>query len=510
MGASSRKFSAGERLLLLSVCLGLYVTLLDVNILGVARPTIQKALRLSLSQLQWISSVYAITVAVLILPAGKAGDRYGRRSAFLAGTCIFLVGALVSSSAAAAGAWGFEWLFGGRLLQGVGASLLLPCGLAVLSAGFSGAQRARAFGIHGSVTGLGAATAPLLGGFAVQYLGWNWIFLLNVPLIAGALICGAVAIPRDSPARRETPIDALGAFGCGLGVFAMMASLIEANRPHAPWSAVSAGLAFAALVLTLFVQYERKVVDPVVDLALLCRRDLLGAMAVAFCINAGGFALFFFFTLYLQDTLSVRPLDVGLTMMPFNVSVFLAALLAGRMMPRWGARRLMQLAMASLTMGVLLVRARIAPSASLWEFWPGLIAMGVGVGLANAPVGSAATGAVPAANTSSASGLLVFSRQVGNALGVACLALVLGSAFGVATPGTAALSLHAGTASAGTATFVDGVQRVADAAALFAALGVLGAGLVHRFTGLTRAAATSPRTPSTPSSSSIDAPCSKS
>lgn len=433
--ATRHVYSRRQWFILIAVSLGLYITLLDVNILSIAQPTIHKALALSLPQLQWVSSAYSMTVAVLILPAGKLGDRYSRKKIFLLGVTIFILGSLLSSCSGQATletTRAFSILLAGRFMQGLGAALLLPTGLSSLSNAFPGEGRNRAFGIYGSVTGLGAASAPVLGGIIVQYLDWQWIFLINIPIGCAALVfCLLGMNAQRGNTSGALPFDWGGAATAAVAVFMVIATLIGMNNASIPALTLWLTFALSVAALCLFIFVEKRAADPIVNLTLFRLPNLVGSIGVAFFINAGGFALFFFLTLYFQNILEMRPISIGLLMIPFNVSLFFSALLAGKLLSSVGPRRLMIIAMSLLAAGLLLVRIRFSADASPGEFVPGLLAMGVGIGLANAPVGATATGAVTAQNTGSASGLLVFSRQLGNAFGIAVLSLALAASYHV-------------------------------------------------------------------------------
>src|SRR5262249_30218591 len=260
-------------------------------------------------------------------------------------------------------------------------------------------------------------------GLLIQFGGWQSIFLVAVPLGLAAFALAAWAIDEPPKAAVEGKFDKAGFFTSAIGLSLLMAGFIQASETSPKQFAVTAAVGVAMLLFFAFV--ELRTDGPMVELRLFRNRNFAAPVLVAFCINATEAAIFFFLVLSLQNTLSMQPLTIGELLIPFNLTIFLAALLSGRILPLMGARATIAIALGVLAAGVALVMGGVSATTTGADLLPGLFAMGFGIGLANPPVSSTATGSVGKDHAGMASGLTVFARQIGYAFGVAALSLAL-------------------------------------------------------------------------------------
>jgi EmrB/QacA subfamily drug resistance transporter len=393
----------------------LFVSSLDVTVVNVALPALRAQLGAGPSQLQWIVDAYTLTLAVLLLLGGALGDRLGRRALFRAGLALFGLGSLGCALAP-----GPDVLIGVRVLQACGAALLQPSALSTITSSIGDPrQRARAIGVWAGVFGLAAATGPLVGGLLIDTAGWRWIFLINLPVVAAALLL-SLRLPetRDTTPR---PLDPLGISLAALAVFGFTYLLIEgAHIGYTAPAPVAAG-AIGCLSAAAFVLAERRRAHPLFPLSLLRHPGFTAATSIAvlaFAILAG-----FLFTssLYWQQVRHASAFGTGLALLPATAGIAVVSPVTGHLFHRLGARALLIAAGVALTTAAaLLITAGYAylPDAA------GYLALGIGFGLANPPITNTAVNGLPARQAGVASALATTSRQIGNTLGVAVLASV--------------------------------------------------------------------------------------
>src|SRR6478752_3568094 len=394
-GTSSR-----QRWTLLLVCTAVFMLLLDITIVSVALPSIQRDLRASLPDLQWVSAAYALVLAVLLLPAATLGDRLGRRRLFLVGLVIFTAGSL-----ACALAWTALALQLFRALQGAGGAVLFATATPLLRAEFSGAALARALGAFGATLGGATAIGPLAGGVLTDTLGWRSIFFINLP-IGVAAFAGGVARLRESRNPAGGRADWVGTALITAALTALMFALIRGNALGWASPAIVTLLAAAAVVFAGFVIYELRIAAaPMADLRLFRRRSFAATGFVAFAISATVIGMIIYLSLYVQNTLGYSPVQAGLRFLPLTVVSFTVALLTGRLIGK-------------VAMRVLL---------------PVFILAGIGLGITSTGLSSAALAAVEPARAGMASGLVSTLRQVGTATGVAVLGALYASRVTTAT-----------------------------------------------------------------------------
>jgi EmrB/QacA subfamily drug resistance transporter len=488
--------SSRQRWTLVLVCTAAFMLLLDITIVSVALPSIQRDLRASLPDLQWVSAAYALVLAVLLLPAATLGDRLGRRRLFLVGLVIFTAGSL-----ACALAWTAMALQLFRALQGAGGAVLFATATPLLRAEFSGAALARALGAFGATLGGATAIGPLAGGVLTDTLGWRSIFFVNLP-IGVAAFAGGMARLRESRNPAGGWADWVGTALITVALTALMFALIRGNALGWASPAIVALFTAAALAFAGFVTYELRIAAaPMADLRLFRRRSFAATGFVAFAISATVIGMIIYLSLYVQNTLGYSPVQAGLRFLPLSLASFAVALLTGRLIGKVAMRVLLCVAMVAAAAG-LASMAHLTATSSWLVLLPGLILAGIGLGVTSTGLASAALSAVEPAHAGMAAGLVNTLRQVGTATGVAVLGALYTSRVTTATlhtlaglpapPGAAhrlagAVASGAGTrvaavvppaaraavthaARAGTAS---GLNDVLLAAAAFAALGAI-------------------------------------
>jgi EmrB/QacA subfamily drug resistance transporter len=405
---------------LITVCTATFMLLLDITVVNVALPSIQTSLHSSFSDLQWVVDAYSLTLAAFLLTAGVVGDMFGRREVFAVGLGVFSL-----ASAVCGFATNSLMLNLSRAAQGVGGAIMFATSLALVAQAFQGRERGTAFGIYGAVIGGAVAVGPLVGGAITSGIGWRWIFFLNVPIGAVAILLtlSKVDRSRDPHTRR---IDWIGFISFSLALFMLVYALVRGN--DAGWGSpeILALLIGAGLLLAIFLVAEWRGSDPMLDLSLFRRPAMVGISVATFAIAASIFAMFLYLTLYFQDDLGYKPFDAGLRFLPISVVSFFAAPLAGRLLAKIPARYLMGSGLLLVSIGCLFM-ARTHPDSGWAVLLPGLLIAGVGVGTANPVIASASVGVVPPQRSGMASGSSNTFRQVGIATGIAALGAVFQS-----------------------------------------------------------------------------------
>ncbi|MEU5209975.1 MFS transporter [Streptomyces sp. NPDC020742] len=419
MSAQAELTRPRRRLVLAVCCTSVFLGNLNNTVLNVALPAMQRDLHSSLSGLQWTIDAYLIVLAALLMLAGSAGDRLGRRRVFRTGLALFSLGSLLCGLAPGPG-----WLIAFRIVQAVGASMLNPVAMSIITNTFSAPrERARAIGVWGAVLGVAMAMGPIVGGALVQAVGWRSIFWLNLPIGLAAFVCAARCVP-ESRAPRPRRLDPVGQ----LLVIALLGCLTYAiiEAPGTGWTAPSTlGCALAApAALLALLRYESRRSEPLVDLRVFGSAGFSGACVMAVCsfFVLGGFL--FLNTLYLQNERGLSALAAGLHLLPMAATNILTAPLSGRLTATRGARLPLLLAGASTAAGgALLAAGEIGTSgASLFAAY---VLIGIGVGLANTPLTNAAMAGMPTEQAGVAAAIVSTGRQFGQALGVAVLGALL-------------------------------------------------------------------------------------
>ncbi|MGY1609821.1 MFS transporter [Geodermatophilus sp. SYSU D00700] len=400
------------------VCLASALLLFNVTAPNVALPAIAADLAAGFETQQWVLSVYALVLASLLLAGGALGDRYGHRRCALLGLALFGAGSVLCGLSPSA-----PVLVAGRVVQGLGAAVLFPNGLALLAAEFEGPARARAVGIWGASVSGAIALGPLLGGVLVETSGWRSQFLVAAALVLPTLAVGARHL-RGGPARAGARLDWLGTTLL-TGALVLLVVVLQRAGALGWTSAATLTMATGALVLFAgFLLAEHRVRAPLIEPALLRDRTFLGATLVALVFAAAGFAPVVYLTLFLLQVGGSGPTMAGVQVAPFAVSSLAVSLLAARVVARAGVRLTLVAGLVLCGLGPALL-VGLSPDAGLLRLLPGLLVFGAGAGLVNPTMTVAALGTVDAAHSGMASGVNNTARQLGIAAGIAGLGTLL-------------------------------------------------------------------------------------
>ncbi len=420
---------------LAAMCFALFMIMLDNTVMNVALPSIQKDLGASISSLEWVINGYSLSFAVLLATGGRLGDILGRRRMFMTGVILFAISSATAGLAPSTGA-----LVASRITQGIGASLMMPATLSIITNAFPPSERGRAIGTWAGVSALALALGPLLGGFLTEHVSWRAIFYLNIPVAAGAIVTALFAVreSRDETVGRE--IDWAGTAVLTAGLTAGVLALIEGNSWGWGSERILGLIAASIALLGAFVWLEGKVRAPIVQFDFLRNRNFAGALVVAFIISFSMLGMFFFMALYIQNILGYSPLEAGVRFLPTTIVIMVVAPIAGRMTDRIGARVPIVAGLALVAVSLLL-QAQISDTSGYSSLLVPFILMGFGIGLTMSPMSTAAMNAVHVTKSGLASGLLSMSRMVGGTFGVA----VLGAIF----QGTSRTDLESGLTGSG-------------------------------------------------------------
>ena len=414
-----------------------FMTVLDIAIVNVALPSIGEHLHFAPDDLQWLITAYSLTFGGFLLLGGRAADLMGRRRVFMIGLALFTVASLACGLASSEAV-----LIIARGVQGLGAAIVSPAALSIVSTTFEeGAERNKALGIWGAVAGSGAAAGVLLGGVLTKYLGWEWIFFVNVPVGAACLLLAPrfVRESRVDAARRR--YDVAGAVTSTTALILLVLAVSKA--PQVGWSAArTIGLLVASAALLLaFLVIETRTEQPVMPLSIFRVRVVAGANAVGFLLGGAIFGSFFLLTQYTQFVLSYSSLQAGVAFLATAGTSVLAAVLAQALVTRVGVKPILALGMALLAFGQFWYTLISVHGSYAADLLPGFVATGVGIGFAFVPVSIAALAGVAHDDAGLASGLINTSQQIGGALGTAIVSSVAAShTSSLASSGSSALA----------------------------------------------------------------------
>ncbi|MGC9973887.1 MAG: MFS transporter [Gaiellaceae bacterium] len=462
-----------------AVSFGLFMIMLDNTIVTVALPTIKRDLGLNLSQLEWIVTAYALTFAVFMLTGGKLADLLGRRLMFNVGLAIFTAASLVCGLATSSG-----MLIGARAVQGVGAAIMNPATLSIVTTTFPARQRGMAIGIWAGVSSMALAIGPLFGGLLTQQLSWHWIFFVNVPIGVLAILFSRLVIKESRDTSHEQRLDLPGLVSSGIALFALTYALIEANSYGWGSKRIVGLFVVAAIGLVVFVLLERHQRLPMLDLSLFRSSTFAGAMLVVLFVGLAMFGVFVFVSLFVQrkGLYGYSPTEAGAAFLPMTFLVTLIAPLAGRLSDRIGSRWLMSSGMALVAVGLYLF-SRLGIGSTYADMLFAMVIAAFGMSMAMTPTVAAAMSAVDVDKAGVSSAVLNSFRQVGGSIGIALLGAILAHSAGswASQPGHQILAVrelaHAGLSrqnAVKTAAFAHGYSS----ALLFSALVALSAAVV--------------------------------
>jgi EmrB/QacA subfamily drug resistance transporter len=405
---------------LVLVSVATFMLLLDVTIVNVALPDIQRSLHASLSSLQWVVDAYSLMLASFLLTAGSLGDRLGRRRVFTIGFGIFTFASFLC------GICDDPTLLNlCRGLQGVGGAGMFATSLALIGQEFQGKDRATAFGIWGATVGGAVAVGPLIGGVITENFGWEWIFFVNVPIGIVAMVLTERKV-RNVFAKEAEPLDIPGLVTFSASLFLFIYALIRGNPEGWGSAVILACLIGAAVLMAAFITIERRTRYPMLDLNLFRNRAFNGVSIVAFCLSGGSFALFLYITIYMQGVLDYSPLEAGVRFLPLTVLSFVASPISGSLSHRVPLRILMGVGLGLCGVGLLLMNG-VSPDSTWTTLLAGFLVSGVGSGITNPAIGQGAIAVVPVEKSGMGSGINSTFRQVGIATGVAGLGAVFQS-----------------------------------------------------------------------------------
>ncbi len=424
-------------LVLMVLCLGFFMILLDTTIVNVAIPALSDGLNAHLSDILWILNAYVLTYAVLLITAGRLGDLYGPKLLFLVGLAVFTV-----ASAACGFAQNPTQLIVFRIIQGVGGALLTPQTLSVITMIFPAEKRGAAFGLWGAVAGVATLAGPVLGGWLVTDYGWRWIFFVNLPIGIIAMVLAAILMPNLKLNRRHK-LDLPGVALSTAGLFLICFGLIEG--PSHDWGKVWGPITIVAIlvagtvlfVLFMWLQWRQRAGEPLVPFSIFSDRNFSIMNFVVAAISFGMLGLFLPLTIFLQSVLGLSALQAGLTTAPMSLISMFIAPLAGRASDRVGGKWVVFAGVSLFAIGMGIVVASVHLGMGRWHFLPGLIVAGFGLGMTFAPLQTVAMRNIQPRMAGAASGFINTTRQLGGVIGSAAVGALLQARLGTELPAAA-------------------------------------------------------------------------
>jgi len=435
-----------------------FMVVLDIAIVNVALPSIQVDLGFSQENLQWVISAYALVFGGFLLLGGRAADLLGRRRIFIAGVIVFTVASLLAGLA-----WSEASLIAARALQGLGAAIISPAALSILSTTFAeGRERNIALGVWGAVGGFGAAAGVLLGGILTDALSWEWIFFVNVPVGAAALVSTPFLLGESRDARVKS-FDVLGAVLVTSGLSLLVYAITQAGDDG--WLATTT-IAFGTAALALlagFVAWERRHPEPLMRFGILRTKTVSGANATGFIMGTAMFSMFLMLTLYMQQVLGFSAMRTGVAYLAVAGTAILWSAVAAQLVTRVGVKPVLLTGMTALTAGLVYFTQVSVGGSYLGDLLPGFLLVGLGIGFSFVPISIAALAGIRASEAGLASGLINTSQQIGGALGIAALSTIATTRTGDA--------IASGVAQP--AALVDGFTAAFAVGAVIAAIGIV-------------------------------------
>ena len=437
-----------------------FMVVLDIAVVNVALPSIKVDLGFSQENLQWVISAYALVFGGFLLLGGRAADVLGRRRIFLVGLVVFTLASLFAGLA-----WSETSLIGARALQGLGAAIISPAALSILSTTFAeGRERNLALGVWGAVGGFGAAAGVLLGGILTDALSWEWIFFVNVPVGTAAFLLTPLLLTESRDARVRT-FDVPGAVLVTSGLSSLVYAITQAGQDGWLAGRTVGFFAGSLALLAAFVVWELRHPEPLMRLGIFRIRTVAGANVAGFIMGTAMFSMFLMLTLYMQQVLGYSPMRTGVGYLAVAGTAIVWSGVAAQLVTRVGVKPVLATGMTALTAGLLLFTQVSVGGSYLVDLLPGFLLIGVGIGFSFVPISIAALAGVEAAEAGLASGLINTSQQIGGALGIAALSTIATSRTGDAVASGSALPVA----------LVDGFTGAFVAGVIVAGLGIAAA-----------------------------------
>ncbi len=392
-----------------------------IVVVNVALPSIQRDLKVSVASLEWVVNAYFLTFAVLMLTGGKLADLLGRRFIFIVGLVVFTASSLACGFASSG-----QMLIAARAVQGVGAAMMNPATLSIITATFPPRQRGLAMGIWVGVSAVALALGPITGGLLAEHSHWSWIFFINVPIGVFAILAARIVIRESKDSSADQRLDLPGLVTSGGALLALTYSLIEANNKGWTSPEILSLFGVAVVGLLAFVTLEKRQRAPMLDLSLFKNRTFAGANATMALVALAMFGVFFFVSLFVQNILHYSPVQAGASFLPMTLCIIFFAPVAGKLSDRIGSRWLMGGGMGLVGVSLVLF-SLLTQHSTFWNLFPALLVGGAGMAMAMTPTTAAAMSSVPIDKAGVGSGVLNSMRQVGGSLGVAIMGAILGS-----------------------------------------------------------------------------------
>jgi EmrB/QacA subfamily drug resistance transporter len=452
--------SRGRWLALGLLCVVQFMVVLDIAIVNVALPSIKVDLGFSQGDLQWVISAYALVFGGFLLLGGRAADILGRRLVFLGGIAVFTVASLLAGLA-----WSDGSLIAARAAQGLGAAIITPAALSILSVTFpEGRERNIALGAWGAVGGFGAVAGVLLGGVLTDALSWEWIFFVNVPVGVLAFVIAPFLL-QESRDAHVTRFDVPGAVLVTGGLSTLVYAVTQAGQEGWLAGETLASFGLAAALLAGFVGWEVRHPDPLMRFGILRTRTVTGANVAGFIMGTAMFSMFLMLTLYMQQVLGYSPMRTGVAYLSVAGTAIIWSATAAQLVTRVGVKPVLVVGMTALTAGLVYFTQVSVDGTYLGDLLPGFLLVGLGIGFSFVPISIAALAGIEPAEAGLASGLINTSQQIGGALGIAALSTIATSRTedAVATGSVLPVAL------------VDGFSAAFLVGAVFAALGLVAA-----------------------------------
>ncbi|MFY9578613.1 MAG: MFS transporter [Gaiellaceae bacterium] len=444
-----------------------FMIMLDNTVVSLALPTIQTDLKASLTQVEWVVNSYTLVFAVVLLTGGKLADFLGRRRIFVLGLVVFTGSSLACGLAGSGGA-----LITARAVQGVGAALMMPATLSIITATFVAKERGIAIGIWAALSGGALAIGPMIGGVLVQHAGWGWIFFINIPVGVIGILATFRLVDESKDSSAERRLDVPGLVTSGLAIFALNYALIQGNDYGWGSARIVGSFVGSGVLLIAFLVIEMRQRLPMLDLSLFRNRTFAAANVTGLLMFIGLFTYILYFSIFLQTVLRYSAVQAGATFLVSSAAILLIAPLAGGLAAKIGPRLPMAVGMALY--GVAMVAmSRLDESASFWNIGPWLFVGGAGFGLIVAPMTEAILESADVDKAGVASGVMQVFRQLGGALGVAIMGAIVSARLSGLTPGLPGYA-HEFTSAWRTVAVVAAI--ISFASALVALLGVRGHG----------------------------------